>query len=138
MALTKAREPATQKGDDGKRVTGRQNPGIFSPEILKQILQEERARSNRSRNEFSFILFDVKNLQYDRNTVSDFIQVLSERVRAIDKVGWMEEHAIGVVLPSTPSPGARKLAEEILNLRNTGDHAIMYTIYTYPYNMYET
>jgi hypothetical protein len=115
----------------------RQDERIHSPENLKLILQEERARSNRNKNEFSFILFDLKNLRNDGSMISRFIRTLTGRVRAIDKVGWMEDLSVGVVLPSTPSPGARILAEEIVRTRGTGDHWIIpYTIYTYPYTMY--
>lgn len=110
---------------------------LKNPESLRLLLQEERARSNRSRNEFSFVLFNMKPFSGDEKTASRFIHILLERIRAIDKAGWLDRDSIGIVLPATSSNGARILAEDILHLQSRPDLPVEYTIYTYPFNMYD-
>jgi GGDEF domain-containing protein len=112
-------------------------PGVHSIESLRLLLQEERERSNRSRIEFSFVRFDLQPLARNDAAVSRFIRVIMDRVRAIDKVGLMAGKSLGVILPSTSSEGAHALADDILRLQDRPELMIEYTVYTYPFNMYE-
>ncbi len=114
-----------------------QNNEIHSSASLKHILEEERARSNRSNDVFSFVLFDLKELRGDEHAVSSFLSALSNRVRAIDNVGWMKEDSVGVVLPFTSSEGARKLSDEVLGNNSAYGENIRYTIYAYPHFVIE-
>ena len=111
---------------------------VCSPEELKLALQKERARSNRSRAVFSFVLFDLDAAQDPENIPGVFARALSERVRAIDTVGWMTKNSLGVILPATSSAGAKSLADEMLRLRGLRDDTVSYTIYTYPFTMIDS
>lgn len=112
-------------------------PAILAPETLKKLLHEERERANRSGSQFSFLLFNMKGFGSMDRAASGFVRELFDRVRSIDKVGWMEDDAIGVILPYTPASGARLLADELIELPGTGDRPISFTVYTYPFSMYE-
>lgn len=123
--------------DRGQEKKSADIPGVHSIESLRLLLHEERARSNRSRTAFSFVRFGVQPIVKNDRDIAQFIKVITSRVRAIDKVGWLDTHSIGVVLPSTSSEGARILADEILRLHSRPELMIEYTIYTYPFNMYD-
>ncbi len=134
MLLANLLDLMIDRGQDKKNA---ENPGVHSIESLRLLLREERARSNRSRTAFSFVRFGVQSIVKSDRDVEQFIKVVTVRIRAIDKVGWLDTHSIGVVLPSTSSEGARILADEILRLHNRPELMIDYTIYTYPFNMYD-
>lgn len=118
-----------------ERVEG--GPEAHTTESMRRFLEKERARSNRSGNEFSFVLFDMKGLNESERDISRFIEIVLERIRAIDAAGWQNEHEFGIVLPNTSPEGAKKLAEEILLLHDQPQSNIAYSVYTYPLHVYD-
>ncbi len=130
MELKAFREPSVSPRNNQRNT-------LLHADMLRLLLQEERERSNRSGSQFSFLLFDLKNLRSNQAGRARFIRDISDRIRAIDKTGWMKEDAFGVILPYTSASGARILADQMLGGADPANQTITYTVYTYPFSVYE-
>jgi len=105
---------------------------IYAVEELRRILQRERARTDRTGNSFSLVVFDIGNTRVDENATVRLTQVLTQRVRSIDEIGWFDRQHISVVLPATPAQGASKLAEDICKAMVRHALTPKFKVYTYP------
>ena len=106
--------------------------GIYSPETFRQILERERIRADRYGGGFSLLAFDVGNKQREDDRVHRLAQVVANRLRTCDEVGWLDEQRLGVVLPGTPPKGARKLADDVCHAIAGSMPAPASKVYTYP------
>jgi PleD family two-component response regulator len=106
--------------------------GIRSAEEFRAILDRERARSNRSGQSFSLVIFDLEDVNGDSGCVRRLAYVLSHRVRATDEIGWFDERRIGVVLPYTAPDVAWKVPDDVCQMIAAGALSPSYTVYTYP------
>lgn len=106
--------------------------GICSVEEFRAILERERARSDRSGDRFSLVVFDAEILETRETNEHLLIKVLYTRIRPTDEVGWFDKAKVGVVLPDTPPLGARKLAEEICRKISVRTQPPTFNVYTYP------
>ncbi|MFQ5738694.1 MAG: sugar transferase [Acidobacteriota bacterium] len=81
---------------------------------FQSVLQLERQRAERSGNPLSLVLFDLEGVngvqQRSRTTLRELLQ---ERTRSTDTVGWLDRHRLGAVLPYTPYRGALNLAQDV-------------------------
>ncbi len=109
--------------------------GIYSVEEFREILQRERARTDRTGREFSLVGFDIE-CSFNPNDVDamaqSLVRLLKPRVRTTDEVGWFDKHRIGVVLPDTPTQGAWKLAKGVCQAISANAKPPFCTVYTYP------
>jgi hypothetical protein len=122
-------------GHFGLRIHRNQLPaldGIRSAQEFRAILERERARVNRNGHEFSLVVFELGSVSQDSAHARHVTDGLKHRVRAIDEIGWLDEHRIGVVLPYTAPEGALKLADDIGQTITTRALSFSYTVYTYP------
>ena len=106
--------------------------GLRSAHELQTILEQERNRADRTGREFSVVVFDVGNSDQDRAAVRHLVQVLDQRLRSTDEVGWFDEGRIGVVLPDTPAEGAWMLADDVCETIAANGPRPACTVYTYP------
>ena len=115
----------------------RQTPkikGLPSVEQFHAILERERARSDRTGDSFSLVVFETRDKDHDPDAVHLLVDVLSGRLRLTDEAGWFNGHDIGVALPNTPAGSAKKLADDICRTISRNHSPPGYTIYTYPSN----
>ena len=99
---------------------------------MQKILERERARADRSGQEFSFVVFEIGETDLNDDHLSDLISILADRLRSTDEVGWFNKSQIGLVLPYTPVVGARKFANEICRVFSKISSPPTFTIYLYP------
>lgn len=107
--------------------------GICSVEEFRAILERERARSDRSGDRLSLVVFDAEIFERQETNEHLLIKVLYTRIRPTDEVGWFDKAKVGVVLPDTQPLGARKLAEEICRKISVKIQPPPYEVYTYPF-----
>ena len=100
----------------------------LSPEDFRTALLRERARADRSDQQFSVVLLHGDGLESAR-AAEDLISRVSKRIRIIDEIGWFDESRIGLILPYTSSSGVRTLVESI---RDMATLAPQISTYTYP------
>jgi len=106
--------------------------GVRSPDQFWDILNRERCRSDRSGREFSVVMFDVAgSYAGDRKTIL-LAEILSERLRSTDEVGWYEGK-MSLLLPDTAAQGAWTLVEDVRKKAGEIGPSIECIIYNYPF-----
>jgi lipopolysaccharide/colanic/teichoic acid biosynthesis glycosyltransferase len=103
--------------------------GILSREDFRKALARERAGSDRNEHGFSLLVFEG-GIGRDPETLRQFADALSRRIRQIDEIGWLDQQRLGVLLPYTLAGGAKILAQDLC--RNIPSTERSCTIYTYP------
>src|SRR3954468_11603452 len=68
---------------------------------FRRVLVLERARTDRSEQEFSLLLLQGGAL-CSRGVSGRVIRELSENLRATDNIGWFDHRRLAVLLPCTP------------------------------------
>src|SRR4051812_33393823 len=116
-----------------RRLTRRSEPRwkhrLLSTRQFQRLLARERARSDRSGDRFSLLVFapqhetDGPHLQ--------LVKALRRRLRSTDEAGWFNQRRIGVVLPGTPPRGAWKLVDDIARHWTDGA-APLCQVFSYP------
>lgn len=106
---------------------------IHSLEAFRDLLERERARAERSGQEFSLVVFDASRQNGTAIAcLKELAQALATRVRTSDEVGWFSDKSIGVVLPATSAEGAWKFADDVARRTDSSIPSLDRTVYTYP------
>src|SRR5437867_2245494 len=105
--------------------------GLHALEMLRRILERERARADRTGDHLSLLTFAPRCRADSRTTLVLVAKILRDRLRATDEVGWLDDQVIGVVLPNTAARGAWKLADDVC-LDLPGAPPPICTVYSYP------
>jgi lipopolysaccharide/colanic/teichoic acid biosynthesis glycosyltransferase len=105
---------------------------LESRERFDRILQRERARSDRSGEVFSLIVFTVGTSKCDLETESHLARILRQRLRLTDDVGRLDGRRIGVVLPATPASGAWTVVDDVCVCVPAGLPLPDCAVYSYP------
>ncbi len=106
---------------------------IRSLEDFRDILERERARAERTGQEFSLVVFDASRQNGTALAcLKDLAHALASRVRASDEVGWFSDKSIGVALPATSAEGAWKFADDVSRRTDSSIPSLERTVYTYP------
>ena len=106
---------------------------ILSEKAFQRILLRERARTDRYGEMFSLLIFDTGKFNGKQAKEFAISNIICQRVRPTDEVGWFKKARLGVILPSTPYKGALKLANDICQqiLRRERATAV-FQIFSYP------
>ena len=106
---------------------------IHSSETLRRILERERARTDRTGLQFSFVEVDpILDGPADAADLEPLVEILSRRIRATDVVGMFGERSLGVILHATPVEGAWEFVNNIRRQITNGGREPHCTVYTYP------
>jgi len=109
---------------------------IQSQEPFRELIISERQRVDRNQHILSLLLFTVGKQNANGVAVQNFANILAERIRSTDEVGWFDSKRIGVILPYTHAGGAHKLADEICKAVTPEASIPEYTVHTYPSNWF--
>jgi lipopolysaccharide/colanic/teichoic acid biosynthesis glycosyltransferase len=104
--------------------------GIQSCREFQWILQRERELADRYDREFSLLVFDVGGL--DQELTSGLAKALRNRARSVDQIGWSNRKSISVLMPDTPSSGARKLAADVCEAIKSYVSPPKFAVFSYP------
>ncbi len=107
---------------------------ICSQKEVKEILERERDRSDRTNKEFSIVIFEATISKNYRFFLLDLCSVLIRRIRCYDYIGWIDKKRIVVIMPDTSHRGAQKLADDFYKMAPCDRSLINSFIYTYPLN----
>jgi hypothetical protein len=108
--------------------------GICSPDTFRQIIEKERCRADRNDHRFSLVVVILNPEAVNGNGIrlKKSIHLIRERIRNVDEIGWYADGQVGIILPYTPTDGARKLAMEICSLLEPWVGATECEVYSYP------
>jgi lipopolysaccharide/colanic/teichoic acid biosynthesis glycosyltransferase len=107
-------------------------PGICSAKEFQTILDSERCRADRNRHQFSLVVFDMGRSDEDHSQIRYLAHVLRDRIRSTDRVGWLDNRRVGVVLPYTSEAGAWRLADDVCQAMAGKAARPECSVYTYP------
>jgi lipopolysaccharide/colanic/teichoic acid biosynthesis glycosyltransferase len=106
---------------------------IHSSETLRRILERERARTDRTGLQFSFVEVDpIPDGPVDAGDLEPLADILSRRIRATDVVGMFGERSLGVILHATPVEGAWEFVNNVRREITNGGREPLCKVYTYP------
>ena len=108
--------------------------GVFPVERFHQVLERERYRSDRNHHGFSLLTFNSKYTSDEQTLTTEVMPVLLRRARSSDIIGWLDDGALGVLLPETAMEGATKLAEDIYHMAPLLTSCSECQVYYYPSN----
>jgi lipopolysaccharide/colanic/teichoic acid biosynthesis glycosyltransferase len=107
---------------------------LLSAKQFDRLLERERARSDRSGEEFSLIVFALGPKKSHDDVLPHLAGILQQRLRATDDAGLLDQRRIGVVLPATPASGAWTVVDDVCVCIPAGIELPECTVYTYPTN----
>jgi len=112
------------------RGTARQ---LLSVESFKRLIRRERARSLRSGQRFCVVRFKARGRSSAERVMQRLIAKVDKRVREIDEVGWMEDAALGVLLPYTQPHHAWQVAKDVCREWAEGLPRPSCEVFSYPW-----
>jgi lipopolysaccharide/colanic/teichoic acid biosynthesis glycosyltransferase len=104
---------------------------LLSVRQFQRLLSRERARSDRSGDRFSLLVFVPPPDQSGPAYHAQLAKSLHRRLRSTDEAGWLDRDRIAVMLPGTAPRGAWKLADDVC-CNWTGDPKPICQVYCYP------
>jgi hypothetical protein len=105
---------------------------VHGREDFQRLLDEQMCRADRACSALCLVVFHLQDLAGKEPIMKRFIQVLEQRKRCIDEIGWYDPTGIGVLLPETSVEGAKKFAEDLTaKTAGPGPERIPFTLYTY-------
>jgi hypothetical protein len=110
----------------------KKNNIAFPEEDFRFIFGLEKERADRGNHQFSVIVFDKNQYEAANGAAQHLIDNIIQRVRDIDIVGWLNSENLCVILPYTPSEGAKQLVGHIRKSLNSSIPKSAYSVYTYP------
>lgn len=113
------------------RAANRDEPGGCSAEDFNFLIRRERARVDRGHGAFCLVVF---SLMPDRKLSTDrrLVDVLKNRTRITDSVGWMNDSSLGVLLADASRAGGASFLNDVLPLIKEIPAGPECQIYTYP------
>ena len=98
-------------------------------------VERERARSDRTGDDFSIIIFNLKKVSPRSDlSIQAIADSIGEKIHCYDDIGWFGKNKLGVLLPQTNYEDAKKLAttisDSVINGKLTCEHSIL----TYPFH----
>jgi len=103
---------------------------IYSPREFREIINRECARAVRYHSRFSLAIFEVGTRDENSVLIRRFVRTIHRRFRDTDEIGWYRRGQIGVMMPFTPTEGARHLAEHVSDIISSLALPPPFTIYS--------
>ncbi len=108
-------------------------PGVMETIDFKSVIAEERVRTERTRIGFSLLAFRSNDTDQAAATMHNLQVAAKERLRILDKIGWLDRDTLGVLMPITTTNDAIQVAEEICRkLKQKGKPAPEYEVFAFP------
>ena len=106
--------------------------GINSRKEFYKIIDHERERANRNNHQVSLVVFNLESFPDNGKESKQLIKNILNEKRKIDELGWYQKHRVGVILPYTPSHGARKFSVRLSRTLNFIMPDSFCYLFTYP------
>ena len=91
------------------------NSPIYSEKEFSRAVQREKERSNRYGSSFSCLIFESQGSGIPMRRTKKLVNAISNRVRWVDEMGWVNDKDIGVLLSGTDAAQAQKVAQDIVH-----------------------
>ncbi len=108
------------------------NRSIYSIEDIHKIIDREIARADRNSHEVSFVFFEITDSHWGRSDINKFANMLAQRKRMTDELGWYDDKRICIILPDTSYENAKKLADSLCRSSGELTEYLHFKIVSYP------
>jgi lipopolysaccharide/colanic/teichoic acid biosynthesis glycosyltransferase len=105
---------------------------LLPPAQIQRALERERARADRLDGGFSLLIFELPAQGSEPSDYSLLINVLLERLRISDEIGWTDDGRLAVVLLDTAGDGAWVVADDVISAYSPDEDPPHCTVFTYP------
>ena len=105
---------------------------IHASDEFRRLLERECARSDRVGLHFALINFDLNASKNNGAASRHLINLLSQRMRSTDELGWLDERHIGLLLFDTQIDAACRFANSIRATISPLIKFLDYNVYVYP------
>lgn len=104
-------------------------------ERMHALVHRERARSDRSTQPFTLVLFRIPGCSGSDRAMLRLANTALRRSRITDDVGWFDGRTLAALLPDTHTEGAWCYANSVKELMAASHQRVVdVTVYTYPTN----
>ena len=105
---------------------------LYTEEQTNNAIHRERSRSDRTKQEFSLVLFRVPRSIGPSHTALRLARTVLTRCRTTDEVGWFDAETVAALLPDTTVDGAGRFADIVVNAVRDEAFKPEVILYTYP------
>jgi lipopolysaccharide/colanic/teichoic acid biosynthesis glycosyltransferase len=125
---------------DIKNIFRRKKPmntlgSIHSSDLFRVILERERARSERTGQIFSLVIFGINSRNgIDTATLESLGNDITQKIRKSDEIGWYDGNRIGTILTGTSAEGACRFVEIVKKRNEEIEPNLTCTVYSYPFS----
>ncbi|HYW79167.1 MAG TPA: sugar transferase [Thermoguttaceae bacterium] len=121
-----------------RKLTGHREESVsqhlHSAEQMHVILEHERARADRSNDEFSMIVFKADGGRTSRAVLRHCGESLTQRLRFTDQVGRLSDRQVAAVLCGTPASESQRLIDDVISSLGPDQPVPECEVYSYPSN----
>jgi lipopolysaccharide/colanic/teichoic acid biosynthesis glycosyltransferase len=105
---------------------------LYTQEQTDISIHRERCRADRTKTEFSLVLFRVPRSIGPSRTALRLARTVLQRSRTTDEIGWFDEETVCAILPDTTADGAGRFADNVVGSVRETTLKPQAIIYTYP------
>src|SRR5476651_910991 len=105
---------------------------LYTQEQTDNSIHRERCRADRTKTEFSLVLFRVPRSIGPSRTALRLARSVLVRSRGTDEIGWFDEETVCAILPDTTADGAGRFADNVVGSVREKSQQPQAIIYTYP------
>ncbi|MEI6125452.1 MAG: hypothetical protein WCQ99_02760, partial [Pseudomonadota bacterium] len=103
-----------------------------SKQNFLNLVERERACTDRTGNDFSFITFNINKFIKNGGEKNDLRDLLKKNIRDYDNVGFLEKNCFTMLFPQTSGEEVRKVAHRFCNAVIPENLNPTSTVFTYP------
>jgi lipopolysaccharide/colanic/teichoic acid biosynthesis glycosyltransferase len=104
---------------------------LYSRKAVRDALRREHARAERSGRSFCCVTFALHSADVSARSFQRLFNVLDQRCRSTDEIGWFDNSSLCAILPDTDEPGAQGFAADVVGLAHQQGLSPSVTIYSY-------
>lgn len=104
---------------------------LMNDDDFHEAIDHERMRVDRNGSRFSLVAFDCPPREHD-SLSRQLSRICRQRLRNIDRVGFLSSGEVGLLLPETDAVGACKVADDIKRSLSLKSDSLTQRIYAYP------
>ncbi|MBI2481191.1 MAG: sugar transferase [Planctomycetia bacterium] len=102
---------------------------------FRRAVDEERMRADRNGRNFSLVVFDCGTRGGEAKS-RQLSKVCHERLRMIDRAGFLSSREVGLLLPGTDASGAQKVVSDIAAVVPGDSNSLPRRIFVYPESLF--
>ncbi len=112
-----------------RRPTRPDLPWMLPEDEFRRLLERERARAERNRRSFSVV--ELETAAASVPLIVRVLDLLKNRRRLTDDIGWIRKDAIGVLLAETDGAGAASYLDDVRKLLAKAECALPARLFVY-------